>query len=603
MKTVLLDGDLILRGLTDEGDFHQHFVVLWQTLQSSKLEGYITKLDLARLHRRLNHEIGQEASERLLTAFRRILKIWSSHPSGWIDAIITENPQSFNEWDIPTFSVSEFLQRYELDALLKQTSEAIPPLTKPPELPSSHKINKAATTVLLMLPILLELWMRREQVTGVLAALNQQETEQEAEEPLKSGLATHSSDVISVVQRPEAMPTADVRSPSARLLLSDLPGLDISVENDVSLDVQLDSQGNAVIIQLQLPQNASSTQDAIAATLYRTDNNQAIAQIVMTESGLVVLANPSHVVSRSASEFDSTDGQVIAIVQHTSDGHLTAWLNAQTSPLTGRSPEATLFTQNTVVAVRSVDRFPSFLPAPEQRRLEIRVDVKPDGNHTVTIDPGLMPTPRLENTTPGLGGGGGIESPGEPFPNFQPNQVENYDNSWVLNNNGNHNGNNSNFLPGNLPSPSPSEPGQNSHEGRNGSSGGTAPDRPSGLFLEPFVAPDVAVTQVVDSTSASQVDGFYSSSLAIQDDLLGNQGQAMVTPIPDELLTGSISVPMADSHSTLTISIRNWGEIGAGSPLQSTSIRGTGVISSAVFPNDSTPSFYPWLSTPEISSI
>ncbi|MBD2460277.1 hypothetical protein H6G89_04395 [Oscillatoria sp. FACHB-1407] len=615
MKTVLLDADLILQGLTDDGDFHHHFVALWQTLQSSTLQGYITKFDLARLHRQLAHEIGLEASERLLMAFERILKIWAGDSSNggvtsyhcYFDAIITENPQSFYGWDVPTLSVTEFLQRYELDSLLKQTSEPVIPLTNVPNLPDDHKAtNKLGTAVLLMLPILLELWIHRAHLNGVLTVIAKKVNE-EPEASVKAGLAPHSSpETINVVEHALANST---RSPSALLLFSDLPGLGITVEDDVALDVQLDSQGNAVIIRLQIPQGEAQTGNVTAATLYQGNNHQAIAQIVMTEAGLAVIAhpsvvnpntaNPSQAVSYAPSGISATDGQLIATVQYTADSGLTARLNAHSSLRSDRNETAETANANTVVSVRSVNQYSSLPLSSVQRDLEIRVDISPDGNHSVTVNSPTGLVSPTDNSVPGINGGGRGAPPSQPPGNSQPNPREIYGGEWVLNNNGS-------WMPGNPPSPEgPPESDQDAGAETDYPTG-RMPGRPYGMAVDP----SITVMQIA-ATDMGYVDMLYAVSLPEPDGLLGGvQHETMWhdtdwIDVDQAIVIDSLSTSVTASRS-ITISVRHLSEIEPSSDPQTYSTGSIGGLGNTIylpFPNDSATPSYEGLPTSAVTGV
>jgi hypothetical protein len=576
VKTILLDSNLILQGLIDEGDFHYRFIALWKTLQSSQLQGYITELDLAKLQGQLKQEIGHEASEQLLAAFGRVLAVWSGDRSFSVDVIVTEDPQSFNTWDVPKLSVADFLKRYELNSLLKQSSEAIPPLTQVPVL-LDHNPNKGVTTILLMLPFLLELWMNREHLTGMLAAIANTGDQPEDETLLKSGLSAYfATEATNAVKPLLVSALAPVeRSPSAQLLFADLPGIDIWIENDLSLDVQLDRQGNAVVVRLWIPEHLASEKGAVAAAIYQTHDNAhdnhengnlAIAQVITADGGLLIAANPSEANAHSTSTPLEADGQLIAVVQQSPGGSLMAWLKAHSQNPTNNegstgdqsnllaSPFQSSATHAALVAVRSVDRYPfPGVPssvAPSQDGVEIRVEVEPDGTHTVTVNPLMAfpgaPSGRVDQ--PDLLEGDRPPTPEEQLPVTTPNFGVDYDNSWVLNGG-------SVLIPDDVQSPTPS-PGSESVPGEMG-------DRLTPFFVEP----SYAIVQIATQNPTGVI---------YPDVLLGRQGTNTSDVTADELLTNDVSTSNPISHAALTISSRTlnemeFGEMGLTQATQSTS--------------------------------
>lgn len=608
MKTVLLDGALILQGLTDEGDSHQHFVELWKALQSSTLQGYVTQLDLVKLHQRLDDEIGVEASERLLAAFGRILKIWSGDRSHLLDAIITEDPQQFEGWDVPTLSVTEFLTRYELDALLKQTSAiSLPPTEITESSESPHpRINKIGTLTLLMLPVLLELWMRREHLVGVLALVNRQSEEMSTESLKSDGAAQGES--INVGQYVPVAASSPATS-SARLLLANLPGIDVSVENDIPLDIQLDSESNAVVVRLLVPEQApESRNEQVAATIRRTDSGEAIAQIISTADGLFIVANPSESGSPSLSSAAAGNSQLIASVQYTAEGYLTARLNAPSNPDSSNGSTDEL-TPDTLVSVRAVNAYSSDPSTSTQSvGIEVRFDAQPDGDHEVTVGPVINPPPPRFNGSPRESSGNTGVKPGEtPFNGGPILEVEDHGSSGIINNGSPDNGSPDNDLPNYVPpvvSPSPNleQPGGGSNF-------------PSYEFVDNLNAPVVftvdaftsinSVMAITTSTETNVLEQYQAATIFIDlsDELLAGGTFASGTLSSD--MTDTLSNPFTSDPDALDVFERRPIEEGLLSGTQSSSRANLAASQSVLqhLPNYSEFAPVDWLPASSISGV
>lgn len=448
MKKVLLDGDLILRGLSDEGEFHDHFIVLWNAFQSAKLEGYITRGDFDNLRQQLVREVGNEAGDRLLAAVRRILRLWPGADAARvnpvvvnpaIDAIITENQQRFHDAETPAFSVIEFLRRYELDALLEQTPEAQPAILDSPleleTLESPKKLSKALTTTLLLLPILTEVWLHKTQLAAILAVAPT--TNGAAPDPSASSVPHRPSNAepVSAVERsPIHIPSRDSSVPAspagAALLLSALSGIDIQVENDVPLDVRLDASGRAVIVRLLVAGDASASQgNAIAATIRQQADGGSTAQVIILQNG-TVMASPVLPGAESGSPPPTLEGQLVATVQQIAPGQLVTSLYSPAQPSAppsdaGDRPtgKANPPSGDPLLTVRYVDQQSTMAAASaSQIPIEIRLDVNSQGSPTMTVrpQPGGSSPPSTNGAVPrGVGGNGGIiegsPSSGEPF--------------------------------------------------------------------------------------------------------------------------------------------------------------------------------------------
>jgi hypothetical protein len=394
VKRVLLDGDLILRGLRDEGEFHSHFIELWNALQSAKLEGYITSADFDHLRQRLIRDVGSESSDPLLVAIRRIIRLWSadgaSDTKPAIDAIITEDQQRFNGANTPTFSVVEFLQRYELDTLLEKTPDAqFTGLDRSSESP--RKLNKALTTALLLLPILAELWLHKTQLNAIFAVAPDASTDGTGEPVASAEKTSASVEPVSTVER-SVNHSSTLSSPAgAALLLSTLSGLDIQVENDIPLDVRLDASGRAVIVRLFVPGDAASAQgDAIAAMIQSLANDGSTPKVFILQDGTFVAAPAAGDIEPSALTEPNLDGQLVAMVQQSEDGQLTALLHSLTSQPEAdagdRSVQSSGQPQNTsVLTVRYVDQRSGALSAAPQSPIEIRLELSRNGSHAVTV--------------------------------------------------------------------------------------------------------------------------------------------------------------------------------------------------------------------------
>ncbi|HEY9619408.1 MAG TPA: hypothetical protein V6C78_03520 [Crinalium sp.] len=453
MKTVLLDGELILRGLNDDGDFHRQFITLWEALQSSKLEGYISKLDWDRLQQRLNQDVGSQSSEHLLLAISRILQVWCAdrHPS--IDVIITENPTHASESETPIFSVAEFLKRYELDALLEQSvASATASITDSlnNSLDSQKKLSKAITTTLLLLPILAELWMHKVQLAAMLAIAPKSADESPAKASEHLEHERPDIEPVSAIERsPDhteaSSPTVETAHANAALRLSNLPKFDVSVENDIPVAIRLDTQGNVVNIRLFV--TGESQGETVAATFVRRDNGHSVAQVLITPDGIVVAASPSSDTGSSAAEPNS---QIVAAIQHTEAGQLTAWLRTQqleTSPHASIEGDRGSKSSNqqldqldqqsnqSLLSVQYVDRYPAAVPSSKRptQAIDIRIDLNQE-TRDVTVHPvPNVPPPATDGVQFNFGGFDTELDYSTPSTGF-PVPKDGIVNAWTVNN-------------------------------------------------------------------------------------------------------------------------------------------------------------------------
>ncbi|MCY7283673.1 MAG: hypothetical protein LH679_09555, partial [Cyanobacteria bacterium CAN_BIN43] len=82
MKNILLTGQLIWEALQAEsGDFD----VLWEVLQSQKIQGYITQNDLDTLYRQIAQEQDVGIAFSLINQLQRVLLVYSPSHSQPID--------------------------------------------------------------------------------------------------------------------------------------------------------------------------------------------------------------------------------------------------------------------------------------------------------------------------------------------------------------------------------------------------------------------------------------------------------------------------------------------------------------------------------------
>jgi hypothetical protein len=123
MKNILLTGQLIWEALQAEsGDFD----VLWEALQSQKIQGYITQNDLDTLYRRIAQEQDVGIAFNLVTQLQRVLLIYSPNRSHFIDIEVNNSVYShsvavdLNETSV--LSLQGFLERYALDMLYANDS-------------------------------------------------------------------------------------------------------------------------------------------------------------------------------------------------------------------------------------------------------------------------------------------------------------------------------------------------------------------------------------------------------------------------------------------------------------------------------------------------
>lgn len=128
MKHILLREGIIWQALRQEKS--SEFDVLWEILQSSRVQGYITAEDLEVLYHRIACDQDDNVAAKLINKFCRVLKIYSETGDCFLDAAIAEDglPEvSVSLYDTPLLSVSGFIKRYALYELYetnRQTFQA-----------------------------------------------------------------------------------------------------------------------------------------------------------------------------------------------------------------------------------------------------------------------------------------------------------------------------------------------------------------------------------------------------------------------------------------------------------------------------------------------
>jgi hypothetical protein len=123
MKNILLTGQLIWEALQAEsGDFD----VLWEVLQSQKIQGYITQNDLDSLYRQIAQEQDVSIAFNLVNQLQRVLLIYSPNRSQIIDIEVNNNIYSHSVAvevnDASVLSLHGFLERYALNMLYANDS-------------------------------------------------------------------------------------------------------------------------------------------------------------------------------------------------------------------------------------------------------------------------------------------------------------------------------------------------------------------------------------------------------------------------------------------------------------------------------------------------
>ncbi|MCU0569242.1 MAG: hypothetical protein MUF49_22045 [Oculatellaceae cyanobacterium Prado106] len=125
MKRILLDGNLIWDAL--QADDGSDFDVLWEVLQSTDVQGYITQTDLDSLYRRIAQEQDVAIAFKLVEQVKRILKVYSPETQGIDIALAGSLQPSFQAStalhtdllnpETAALSIQGFLERYTLDLL------------------------------------------------------------------------------------------------------------------------------------------------------------------------------------------------------------------------------------------------------------------------------------------------------------------------------------------------------------------------------------------------------------------------------------------------------------------------------------------------------
>jgi hypothetical protein len=155
MKRVLLQERLIWRALREGRS--SEFDVLWEILQSSKVQGYITAQDLGMLYRRIAHEQNTSVALALVERFCRVLEIYPGIQDCPLDAAIAEEDATdvqMEQDDVPLLSVKGFLKRYALYELYVTDRQSF-------QIEGWYRKWRASGfDPLLLIPIALTLWMQ-----------------------------------------------------------------------------------------------------------------------------------------------------------------------------------------------------------------------------------------------------------------------------------------------------------------------------------------------------------------------------------------------------------------------------------------------------------
>lgn len=119
MQNVLLTGQLIWDALQAEsGDFD----VLWEVLQSQRIQGYITQNDLDILYRQIAQEQDVNIAFGLVSQLQKVLLIYSPSRSQLIDIEVNDSSHysysvAVESSEAHVLSLEGFLERYALDML------------------------------------------------------------------------------------------------------------------------------------------------------------------------------------------------------------------------------------------------------------------------------------------------------------------------------------------------------------------------------------------------------------------------------------------------------------------------------------------------------
>ena len=124
MRSLLIQGDLIWDALRSEHP--SEFDLLWQTLQSSNLQGFITQADLDQLYVQIAQTQGIDSATRIMHHVSRVLAVYAPGQAPPPDVFIihSTSDQSTISPEVIPLSVSAFLERYTLE-LLYQTQPAV----------------------------------------------------------------------------------------------------------------------------------------------------------------------------------------------------------------------------------------------------------------------------------------------------------------------------------------------------------------------------------------------------------------------------------------------------------------------------------------------
>lgn len=118
MRSLLIQGQVILEAL--QAPAQSEFDQLWDLLQSSEVQGYISQGDLDQLFVVMVRTKGLEAASSILHYLSNVLTVHSFADASELDFLISKQPRgSFSDsWGtLPMLSVRAYLQRFNLDLL------------------------------------------------------------------------------------------------------------------------------------------------------------------------------------------------------------------------------------------------------------------------------------------------------------------------------------------------------------------------------------------------------------------------------------------------------------------------------------------------------
>jgi hypothetical protein len=114
MYKVLLDSNLILKGLQQDGEFD----CFWEILKSSeRYEGYITDIEWSKFSSHLDNKCKSDVADNLVSNFSKVLNITNdSNEDTYFDYIVSEEMTSTDS-NSRYVSFKQFFIRYELDKI------------------------------------------------------------------------------------------------------------------------------------------------------------------------------------------------------------------------------------------------------------------------------------------------------------------------------------------------------------------------------------------------------------------------------------------------------------------------------------------------------